>query len=344
MNIISENKYSYDANYLAGYTDPEGKSWGYGYDSQYRLTDTTAPLTHTTHFTYDSEHHLTQTRDVLGNIVSATYYGNGLSNTATDARSVTTTLTYDAYGNPYTAQTAGHPAVTYAYTPSDKLERITYPNSSYVQLNYNRLDNLTSMQDASGTTGFAYDGANRLISMTDPRNFAVSYQYDAAGNVTRLTYPGNKAVTYAYDALNRLKTVTNWLNQTATYNYDEAGRLTDFTNFNDTLTAYGYDSANRLTTLDNKTSASSVISNYQFTLDGNGNRTGVAQNEPLAPTLPTGETSYTYNNKKNRLLSAAANNFAYDNEGRISAAGTHQQATAGNMRDMFNVRIHHRTK
>jgi YD repeat-containing protein len=76
-------------------------------------------------------------------------------------------------------------------------------------------------------------------------------------------------LTYTYDELNRLYTVTNWLNQTATYSYDAAGRLTSLTHFNGTVTTYGYDNANRLM------SQSSAVASYQFTLDGNGNRTNI---------------------------------------------------------------------
>ena len=47
-------------------------------------------------------------------------------------------------------------------------------------------------------------------------------------------------------------------------------------NFNGTKATYDYDNANRLTSINNQAGAN-VISNYIFTLDGNGNRTNVAQ-------------------------------------------------------------------
>ena len=82
--------------------------------------------------------------------------------------------------------------------------------------------------------------------------------------------------------MNRLETVTiEWLNKTAFYYYDEAGRLTDFINFNGTWTEYAYDDADRLIGMDCATSDLAIISEYQFTLDGNGNRTRVDRIEPL---------------------------------------------------------------
>jgi YD repeat-containing protein len=206
--------------------------------------------------------------------------------------------------------------------PTDKIATITCPDASQIIFTYNNLDRMTAMQDAIGTASYSYDDAGRLTSMTDSNGFTVSYGYDASGNLTTLTYPGNKVVTYIYDALNRMKTVTiNWLSQTATYaDYDAAGRLPGFTNFNGTQTTYSYDNANRLTAISNKKADSSVIAGYTFTLDGNGNRTSVAQSEPYAPSIGEGDATYTYNTQKNRLLSTSAGgSFGYDDEGQLQS-------------------------
>src|SRR5208283_1900211 len=116
---------------------------------------------------------------------------------------------------------------------------------------------------------------------TDPNGFAVSNTYDPAGNIKTLTYPGNLTVTYTYDNLNRLKTVTDWLGRTASYTYDNAGRLTSLVQFNGTVVTYGYDNANRMTSLDNTTSSGTAIAVYAYTLDNDGNRTGINQTVPL---------------------------------------------------------------
>jgi RHS repeat-associated protein len=100
--------------------------------------------------------------------------------------------------------------------------------------------------------------------------------------------------------------------------YDAAGRLPGFANFNSTQTTYGYDNANRLTAINNQMSDNSVISSYAFTFDSNGNRTNIAQNEPYAPSIGEGNSTYTYNTQKNRLLSTSAEgSFGYDDEGQI---------------------------
>ena len=119
-----------------------------------------------------------------------------------------------------------------------------------------------------------------------PADFRLPTPLMKPGNLATLTYPGNKTVTYTYDALNRLKTVTDWMDRTATYDYDPGGRLESMTQFNGTVITYSYDNANRLTGLDNLTaSGGDAIATYQFTLDGNGNRTQVTREVPLDPDL-----------------------------------------------------------
>ncbi len=82
------------------------------------------------------------------------------------------------------------------------------------------------------------------------------------------------------------------------------------------MTNYTYDAASRLIGM------GSAVASYQFTLDGNGNRINSAQTEPLTPTLSLGSTVYGYNAQKNRLLSAGALSYTYDNEGQLANAGT----------------------
>ena len=122
-------------------------------------------------------------------------------------------------------------------------------------------------------------------------------------------------VVYTYDAANRLITVTNWLAEQAYLHLRSAGRLATFTNFNGIVTTYSYDGASRLTGM------ASTVSNYQFTLDGNGNRIHSTETEPLSPTLSPGSTVYDYNTQRNRLLSAGALNYTYDYEGQLATSG-----------------------
>lgn len=273
-------------------------------------------------YTYDSIGRLGNLADQVGSSTGFSYDNRSLLRTKTDPLGRVTNLIYDNAGRLYTKTDRKNHTITYAYTPTDKLQTITYPGSSTVSFSYNSLDNLYQMQDSLGTTTYGYDAVNRLTSVTDPHGFTVTYNlYDEAGNLKELIYPGNKKVIYTYDELNRRKTVRiDWLNKTATYYYDDAGRLDHLVNFNGSITTYGYDNSNRLTSLENRKSDTTVISTYQFaTLDGNGNRKQIIQNEPYATIQGATTTSYSYNTQKNRLTSAGGNNFEYDYEGQLSS-------------------------
>jgi RHS repeat-associated protein len=88
--------------------------------------------------------------------------------------------------------------------------------------------------------------------------------------------------------------------------------------FNGTTVEFTYDDAHRLTALENKKSGT-VIAGYRFTLDGNGNRTGVVRNELINhPAAAAQDASYTYNSQRNRLLQAGSNSFSYDDEGQLA--------------------------
>ena len=59
--------------------------------------------------------------------------------------------------------------------------------------------------------------------------------------------------------------------------------MTDTLNPNNTAATYTYDTSGRLTQLLNVKSDSTVISNYQYTLDELGNHIKVVKEEPLDP-------------------------------------------------------------
>jgi RHS repeat-associated protein len=349
-DAVSTFNFTYDAdNQLTAAADPLGNAASFAYDGNGNRNSITDPMQNVTTFTYNYRGWPTQKEDALGKITAFSYVPTGcqscggggekltsltdavgsttsfaydqrgLLTSITDPLQKITSFTYDVNGRPTSRTDRNGTALTYANTPTGKLASITYPDQTQVTNTYDNLDRVTQMQDLLGTSSFSYDAAGRITGFTDPDGFTLSYTYDAAGNLTQITYPDMSTVAYAYDAANRLVTVTDWLDEQAAYVYDQAGRLAIFTHFNGIATSYTYDAASRLTGL-----ASSVAS-YQFTLDGNGNRTGSTQNEPLTAGPSTaGSTVYGYNTQKNRLVSVLSSdplNYAYDFEGQLASAG-----------------------
>src|SRR5208283_1715141 len=77
--------------------------------------------------------------------------------------------------------------------------------------------------------------------------------------------------------------------------------------------------SNRMTSLDNTTSSGTAIAVYAYTLDNDGNRTGISQTVPLTMNAAATNIPFSYNSQGGRLLSAGSNNFTYDNEGQLSS-------------------------
>jgi len=145
-------------------------------------------------YVYDAIGRMSSLTDQVGSQTSFTYSSSGHLLSKTDPLGKQATFHYDDAGRLSYQIDRKNVRIDYAYTPTDKIDTVTYPDASSVHFTYNQLDNLTNMQDALGTANYSYDDAGRLISQTDANGFTIAYAYDAAGNLTELTYPGNKKV------------------------------------------------------------------------------------------------------------------------------------------------------
>ena len=267
------------------------------YDATGRLVTLTDQGDTTTQFQYNNRGFVTSKTDPFGRITEYSYNNDGALHSRADRNGDST---------------------IYIYTPTGKVDTVTYQDGSAVRFSYDQHDRLKNMADSLGTTTYTRDIAGRVLSTTDANGNTIGYTYDENGYnglLTTLTYPGNKQIHYAYDGLNRLKTVNNWLGQTATYNYDDAGRMTSLVNFNGSVTTYTHDNANRLTGLAARTSGNNVVASFVYTLDANGNRTGIDKQTPLSPALPARTETASY--LHNRLTATDSTLYTHDNEGQL---------------------------
>jgi RHS repeat-associated protein len=275
---------------------------GYVYDAIGRISSLTDQVGSKTIFTYDKRSLLKTVTDPLNKITSLTYYDDGTLKTKTDRNGRTT---------------------TYTYTSSGKVATITYQGGAQVIYTYDNNDNLLKMQDSIGTTTYTYDAANRLASITDPHGFIVGYHRDPDGLISGIAYPGGKNLNYFRDRADRIDTIMgDWPHSIVTYNYDDASRLYYIEQFNYTTTQFSYDNANRLTSLGDLYNGGSPIASYSYTLDNNGNRTGITQTVPIGLSATASNTAFTMNTQKDRLSQAGATGFSYDNEGQLATKGS----------------------
>lgn len=91
--------------------------------------------------------------------------------------------------------------------------REDFSDSSHDDFTHDAHRNLISASGPQGTTGFAYDSADRLIKVTYASGRWLAFQLDAVGRRTRVAADDGFAVNYAYDAAGRLASVTNGLGQ-----------------------------------------------------------------------------------------------------------------------------------
>lgn len=316
---------------VSSVTDARSVTTAYLYDSNGHPTSVKTGTHPAVLTNYDVIGRMSDLTDQAGAQTQLSYDDRGLTETIIDPLNETSTSVYDDLGRMETGTDRNGDIVTATYTPTSKLNSITYPartavgggvSGFTVSFTYDAKDLVTAMVDQHGTTTNNYDLAGRLVDHTDSNGHQVQYEYDELGNLIELTYPDGKTVSYQYDSANRRTGITiDWLSKTATPSYDDAGLITSITNFNGTTSSYLYDDANRLTDLKHFTGVNTPLVDYSFMLDPGGNRIQATITGELAKPggLIDSVQSQTYNPKKNRLVSAVTSEpitFSYDDEGQ----------------------------
>jgi RHS repeat-associated protein len=208
--------YAYDANNRLTTRWSLGKgNTGYGYDAVGNLTSVTYQVNPSLSFTYNAMNWMTGMSDGVGS----------------------STFTYDQAGH-LASETGPWSSDTIAYT---------YLNRQRASLN------LQNPSASSWAQSYAYDGANRLKSITSPAGtFGYSYNSGLAGTgdasalVQKIALPNGAYITNVYDANGRM--ATNCLyNSSATaldsyiYSYNKGNQRTQVTRAGENTVAYGYD-------------------------------------------------------------------------------------------------------
>ncbi|MEV1005623.1 RHS repeat-associated core domain-containing protein [Nonomuraea sp. NPDC050202] len=228
---------------------------------------------------------------------------------------------------------------TLEYNDRSLLTKLTAPTGGS-SFSYDALGNPTQRVDATGTTTFTWDDANRLKTVTDPVSGRTNtYDYDKADRLKTVT-SANPANTqaYTYDALDRVKTHT--LNNSSgsqlakitygwdkddnltskateglagagsnTYDYDDAGRLTSWTGPDGTTTAYEWDAAGNRTKAGDKTS---TYDERNRLLQGDGSTYTYTSRGTLATQSKDGASRTLTFDAFDRLLNDRDATYTYD--------------------------------
>jgi RHS repeat-associated protein len=240
---------------LTAKTSPEGRRWTFAYDAKGNLTSVTDPKgtatatagDYQTTYTYDQHGQLLvatdandnpttysdydpvgyprATKDALDNITQTRYDVRGNVTSVTDARSKTSSYTYDVFGRPLESRVpkdaaAGDHIVTPApvYDGNDNVTAETAPNGAVTTATHDALDQVVTASlpkddptGAARTASFTYDKVGNVLSETTP-----------AGNLTTAD-PNDHITRYTYDEIYQLTAAVDALGNRATVAYDSVG-------------------------------------------------------------------------------------------------------------------------
>lgn len=138
--------------------------------------------------------------------------------------------------------------VTASLAPGASYWTLTLQNGEKRLFN-NATGSLISITDRNGnTTQLSYDGANRLVTVTDPasRHLYFAYQNGSSYLVTAVTSDFGVSLSYSYDGQNRLIQITKPDNTTISFEYDGQARITAVKDVDGKiLESHTYDTAGR---------------------------------------------------------------------------------------------------
>ena len=306
-------KYTYDANgNVTSVIDPQGNPTIFEYEPTFnQVTKITDALNLITRFTYDP---------VTGNLL-----------TTTDPLNHTTTMAYNAFGQPASVTDPLSNTTTFTYDAVGNLETVTDPLGNRSQRLYDAASRLTALIDPRGkTTQFTYNAVNQVTQITDALNGLTGFTYDPNGNLLTVADAKNQTTTYVYDTMDRLLSRTDALARSESYQYDLVGNLTRFTDRKNQQTNVVYDPLNRRTSTTYADSTSTTIvydavgnvTKLTDSLTGALDRSYDVLDRVTQEVSPQGIVSYSYD-VLSRRLSMRANalqpvTYSYDANSQLT--------------------------
>jgi RHS repeat-associated protein len=277
--------YTYDANgNITSVTDPDdpndpndgGITLIEYADARFPFLPTkkTDALGNITRWEYDANGNVTRQLDALNQEKLWTYNGFGQKLTEQDERGAAclTQYLYNAEGLLTETINAQGAHTWYQYDTYWRAIKITDGRGSAVndpdhttEYAYDNADRLISMHGPLTTKTYQFDAVGNLISEVNPRGFATTHTYDNNNNRLTTQRPGPdstvQTITIVYDVLNRKITTQDPLGNQTYYFYDDAGRLIKTANAESNELNSTYDAQGNLLSA---TDGSGVTISYEY--------------------------------------------------------------------------------
>jgi len=324
-------KFTYNAQRLPlTTTDAAGQTTTYTYNPRGQPLTVTNAKNETTTFGYDTAGYLRTVDGPLAgpaDTVTYAYDGFGRVRTVTDSEGYAVTTDYDALNRPTLVT---YPDATYQQIVYDKLDAAQTRDrrGRWSKLTYNPIRQLVAAEDPLGRiTRLAWCKCGALRALVDPAGNATTWNHDVQGRLTAKNFPDGTQVKYTYETTtSRLKTIT-----------DAMGQKTNLLYFNDNaLQQVSYTQATVATPTVSYT-YDPIYPRAATMTDGVGTTAYAYNPIPVTPTLGAGRLAaidgpfandtltYTYDSL-GRIVGTALNGAAnastlvYDTLGRVTSA------------------------
>jgi RHS repeat-associated protein len=363
-----------------------GRTLSYDYDPANQIDLTKVRQTTGTNnetvaqFTYNGQHRpltltdaagqvTTYTYDSYGQILTATRVRNGANETTTwsyDPNGYLMGITgplpgasvsfgYDGYGRVQTVTDSVGYALVYDYDDLDRVTKVTFPDGTFQQTIYNRLDPEQQRDRLGRWTYTMYDALRHPVLMSDALGRTTQYDWCTCGALNAITDGNGHNTSFTRDVQYRPTLKTYDDTSTTSYVYEAAtSRLKSTTDAKTQRTNYTYfvdDNLNQISYTDTSGNAlNPPTPSVNFTYDPNYNRvasmtdgtgTTIYGYNPITstPTLGAGQLASVagplsndtitygydeYDRVTNRSINGAANatSTVYDSLGRVTSVGT----------------------
>lgn len=247
----STQLYTYEYNGFGNVTkmiDPVGRTFSYFYaENGIDLLETRQTRAGQSELlsknTYDARHLPLTSTDAAGQMTTYTYNNRGQVLTKTNAKNETTafnydnikghldsidgplpgssiTFTYDAVSRVRTKTDESGYTLTFDYDDLDRLTKITFPDDTFDQYTYTRLDRTLIRDRAGRETTLEYNSLRQLIERTDPLSRTTLFQWCKCGSLKSLTDPMGRTTTWGHDIQGRLKGKEYADGSQVTYRYE----------------------------------------------------------------------------------------------------------------------------
>lgn len=292
-------------------TDPAGRQVAYTYaDNQIDLIQVTNLNSSEVlaQISYDGRHLPTSYTDAAGQTSSFTYNAAGQILSATDAQGNTSTFaynpdgylisvtgplpdaitrfTYDGFGRVQTITNSDGYTLAYSYDAMDRVTQVIYPDQTFDQTTYDKLDPVAFTDRQGRVTRTAYDSLRRPVSVTDPLGQVTRYGWCNCGGLASITDPKGNTTTWNRDVQGRAVSKMLADGSSIQYSYDAmTGRLSRVTDAKGQVTSYSYFPDGNAKQI--AFSGGAPTAPVTFTYDPNVNRV-------TSFTDGTGTTSYSY--------------------------------------------------